>query len=85
MSKSKIVTAVLILLLVGVLFLFIKYMGKGDRLLVNPGVEKAASQSTFPPSTSSYNPPQEIKYDSSTDLKKELDSIDPQVLESDFE
>lgn len=37
------------------------------------------------PAPSSYNPPKEIKYDSSTDLKKELDIVNPQVLESDFD
>lgn len=42
------------------------------------------SQSTPLPSASSYNPPKEIKYDSSTDLKKELDSINPKVLDEDF-
>lgn len=32
-----------------------------------------------------YNPPKEIKYDSSTDLKQELENINPQVSDSDFE
>jgi len=35
--------------------------------------------------TPSYNPPKEVRYGSSTDLKQELDSINPQVLDSDFE
>lgn len=35
--------------------------------------------------TSSYNPPKEFKYERSTNLKEILDSIDPQVLNSDFE
>lgn len=28
--------------------------------------------------------PQEIKYDASTDLKKELDTVNPQINDSDF-
>lgn len=31
------------------------------------------------------NAPKTFQFDSSTDLKKELDSINPQVLDSDFE
>ncbi len=30
------------------------------------------------------NPPKTFKFDASTDLKKELDSVNPQVLDSDF-
>lgn len=36
------------------------------------------------PSASLLNSPKEIRYDSSTDLQKELDSVNPQVLDSDF-
>ena len=48
--------------------------GKRDVGLVKP------SQTSSPISA-----PKQYKFDSSTDLKKELDSINPQVLESDFE
>lgn len=39
------------------------------------------------PSPSAFldNPPKTYKFDSSTDLKRELENINPQVLESDFE
>lgn len=44
------------------------------------------SEPTLPlPSVSSYNPPKQIQYDSSTDLKKELDSVNPQVSDVDFQ
>ena len=36
------------------------------------------------PSSSPIPTPREFQFDASTDLKSELDNIDPQVLESDF-
>ncbi|MBI2086365.1 hypothetical protein HYT74_03425 [Candidatus Daviesbacteria bacterium] len=78
MSKQKL-AIVIILFLVVVVFIFVKSTANKNRSLTNPGLF------TPLPSASSYNPPKEIKYDSSTDLKKELDSINPQVLDSDFE
>lgn len=32
-----------------------------------------------------YNPPKEFKFDSSTDLETELDSVNPQVFDGDFD
>ncbi len=46
--------------------------------LISPSV-------TTPLPSSEINQPKEIKYDSSTDLKQELETINPQVLDSDFE
>lgn len=86
MSKSKIVTAVLILLLVVVSWMIVQYMANRDKSLVNPGIGRIGVESTLSPSlVPAYNPPQEIKYDSSTDLKQELETVNPQVLDSDFE
>lgn len=83
MNKSKLITVSLFFLLLIVLFV-IKYMISGDKLLVSPGVTQVNNQPTGQPAISSYNPPQAIKYDSSTDLKEELESINPKVEESDF-
>ncbi len=47
------------------------------------GISAGAQQSS-PLPIQSPKTPKVIKYDSSTDLQKELDSIDPQVLDSDF-
>lgn len=71
MSKTKLVTAGLILIAVVIIL-----------LIITP-----KKQSGFLPSpTSTPAPtPKTFKFDSSTDLKKELESISPQVLDSDFE
>lgn len=81
-NKNKKVTAVLILLLVVILVLVVKHNVDGDSIsLLNP-LGKNMVQSTPAPTP---NAPKIFKFDSSTDLKKELDSINPQVLDSDFE
>ncbi len=91
--KNKTLMIILILFLAVIAFFAIsKYAAGGKGLLVTPGLRseagKAAGQSAVTPAptpqTPSYNPPQEIKYDSATDLKKELESINPQVQDSDF-
>jgi len=84
-SKNIIITAGLILLLVVVSFMIFKSAAKKDLPLADPQVKNITGQSTAQSLVLPYNPPEEIKYDSSTDLKKELDSINPQVLESDFQ
>lgn len=43
-------------------------------------IEKTPVPTSIPSST-----PTEFKFDASTDLKKELESVDPKVLDSDFE
>ncbi len=43
--------------------------------MVSPGAKQTVNEQI----------PKEIKYDSSTDLKKELDSVDPKVLDEDFQ
>lgn len=90
--NNKILTIVIFLfLVVTVLFTIVKYTVNGNGTLISPVVRKvfnlptAVSLSTPIPQTPSYNPPAEIKYDSSTDLKKELDSVDPKVLDEDFQ
>ncbi|MCL4366301.1 hypothetical protein M1437_03680 [Patescibacteria group bacterium] len=85
MSK-KILAVVFILVLVGVLFAISKNTVNLPGILVSPGVGRTASQPAAPaPTLAAPNAPQEIKYGSSTNLKQELDNINPQVLDSDFE
>lgn len=67
------------------LFTIVKYAINGNRTVVSPEAKQAVNEQTSKPSTPLFNPPQEIKYDSSTDLKKELDSVDPKVLDEDFQ
>lgn len=47
--------------------------------------QKIQPQSSPTPTATPYNPPKEIKYSQSTDLQKELDSVNPEVLNSDFD
>lgn len=87
MSKGKIFLIILLTIL-GVIVVF--FVIRRNDSLISPipkqiGLQAGVQQSSPAPLTPSYNPPKEIKYDSSTDLQKELDSIEPQVLDSDFE
>ncbi len=87
--KKKIILLVIILFIVTAIFTIGKYAVNGKQVLVNPLVTKAVVQPTTAPvsipQTPAYNAPKEIKYDSGTDLQTELDSVNPQVLDSDFE
>lgn len=93
MNKKKLIFIIIILLIVIALFTIVKYAVKGKSSLVNPGLQtglqktdvKSVSQSPTQPATPAFNPPKEINYGSATDLKQELDSINPQVLDNDFE
>lgn len=51
--------------------------------LISLGKRQVSSHAT-PLPNSAYNPPKEIRYDTATDLKKELDTINPEVLDNDF-
>lgn len=82
MQKSKIVTIVLILLLV-VVVLAVKGIVSGNGQLISPFLEKTTS-SVIPSPPPFFNPPKEIKYDSNTDLKQELETVNPQVEDTDF-
>ncbi len=85
-NKNKFATIVIVLFLAVVaLFTIVKYTVNGNRVMVSPGAKQAVDEQTSRPSAPLFNPPQEIKYDSSTDLKKELDAVDPKVLDEDFE
>lgn len=75
MSKSKIITISLILLLFIVIWLAAS---------LTIGKNKPASQTIQPSATPAYNPPKEIKYDSNSNLKEELEAINPQVADEDF-
>lgn len=55
--------------------------GKGKiQSLISPG--HTSGQSTLP---SPSPTPKQFKFDSSTNLKQELESVDPKILDSDFE
>ena len=50
-----------------------------------PQTDQNEAQSSPIPEVPAYNPPKEFKYDSSTDLDEVLESINPQVLNNDFD
>lgn len=71
MSKTKLVTAGLILIAVVIILLIITPK-KQSGFLPGPILTPAPTPKTF-------------KFDSSTDLKKELEKIDPKVSDEDFD
>ncbi len=89
MNRKKVVMVIIVLFLVVISWIIVQGVrGKGESL-ISPGVGKAVGsvvgQPTPEPTVSSFNAPKEIKYSSATDLKQELDSIDPKVLDEDFQ
>lgn len=92
MNKKLLIILTITLLVVIAFLSIVKNAVKNDGGLISPGswVNSVLTNSEIKktvesiPTTSSYNPPKEIKYDSSTDLQQELDSINPQVLDEDF-
>lgn len=90
MSKNKLVTVVLVIILGGLVLIIVNAFGKTEVAgLVGSNfqqiVKSKPAQSSAPvPQTPSYNPPKAINYGPGTDLQGELDSVDPQVLDSDF-
>lgn len=89
MNRKKLVIAVIVLFLVVFIWIASQDTRSKGGSLISPGLGKVVgnmmSQSTPEPPVSAYNAPKEIKYGSATDLQKELDSVNPQVLDSDFE
>ena len=53
--------------------------------LINPMGRKDMFFNTKPTPVASPNAPKTFNFDSSTDLKQELEKVNPQVLDSDFE
>ncbi len=77
--RNKKTILIVVLTILATIVVFFAVNKKDSSLVSGPTPTPLVS------STSSYNPPKAIQYDDSTDLKNELDSVDPQVLDSDFE
>lgn len=77
MSKGKLVVLILVLIIA----FWVVYIKSANNLL-SPLVKPTAQLTPVP--SASPNAPKQIKFDKSTDLIKELELIDPQVLDSDF-
>lgn len=83
MKNNFVITIILILVLTGAVIFLLPKNNNGN--LVNPMGNFMQKQPSLTPQVSNYNPPKEVKYDSSTDLKAELDNVNPKVLNSDFD
>lgn len=79
--KSKIVV-ILITIIIVAIFLIQK---QGANKLVSPGFNQVNKQTNIDAPNATPNAPKSYNFDSSTDLKKELFNINPQVLDSDFQ
>lgn len=86
MKKKIILTVIAIFISLLLLKISLLPLREWKANLVNPmGQLNSLVSTPAPVVVSSATPtPKTYNFDSTTDLKKELDSIDPQVLDSDF-
>lgn len=82
-GKTILLVVILIIIIVGIYLVLNNKKGS----LVGSGFGKTLSQSTPVPSPTipPPNAPKTYSFDSQTDLNAELEKINPQVLDSDFE
>lgn len=80
MTKFKKILIIAAIIIVGILWF--KLSNNKSENLVNPHIS-APSETLSPDPTPVV--PKTFKFDSSTDLKAELEKVNPQVLDSDFE
>lgn len=86
--KKIFIFAITITILVSMVFVFRFTHPEWEAKLVSPGfpLGVANQKSTPLPSfTPNVSVPKEFRFDSSTDLKAELEKVNPEVLDSDFE
>ncbi len=79
--------AIIICVIVIALVLFFSLGGKNNKLIA-PGFTGQTKTSVTIAPTPTLSPPvapQTFKFDRSTDLKQELEKVNPQVLDSDFQ
>lgn len=79
--KSKLLTVILLLMLIGIFVILSNFIFSktNTQTLISSDGQKITPSPTPTPT------PIEYHFDKSTNLKKELDSINPQVLDSDFD
>lgn len=92
--RNKLIILVTVLLSVAILFMIVKYAVNRDKSLASPGIIKkvvdkvnqnSEPSSSFLPTQPQINAPRTFKFNESTDLKKELESVNPQIFDNDFE
>lgn len=78
-----------LLLGVGIILILVWFLGinKEGRLVAPAFIQQIIHRQPPPAPTpvATPNAPQTFNFDSSTDLKEELDKVNPQILDSDFE
>ncbi|MBI2020795.1 hypothetical protein HYS94_05300 [Candidatus Daviesbacteria bacterium] len=86
MNKKILLLVTFLIIIVGIWWFL---MGQGDKTkgLVSPQLPKIFNKSTPIPEPTAVPPnaPKTFQFDESTDLEAELEKINPQVLDSDFE
>lgn len=87
MKTRRILATIVAILILGIVVLvIIKNVSNKDGRLVGPTFQTTNQQpSSSPMPISTPSTPKTFKFDSSTDLKMELEKINPQVLDTDFE
>lgn len=90
MKPSKLtLILILVLIMIGIITYIILVPKVASQLVVSPNISQVFNKPSPSPENvtpfNSYNPPKEIKYNANTNLKKELDGINPQILDEDFE
>lgn len=83
--KKKILFVIMLTILYAIAYVFVTSKKEG---LVGPKlIQQITRQQVAPTPASVITPdaPKTFKFDSSTDLKVELEKVNPQVLDSDFE
>lgn len=78
--KRKII---IITVIIFITIIFLALSGRKANLLVNPSLN--SSQQVISPSPIPVSSPKTFRFDSTTDLEAELEKVNPEVYDSDFE
>lgn len=88
MNKKITIIGIIIIVVLGFLVFRLTPLGWQAKTLFSPGGLLGGKQVEITPNPTPIptpDAPKTFKFDSSTDLKAELDKVNPQVLDSDFE
>ncbi|MBI2039814.1 hypothetical protein HYT18_01955 [Candidatus Microgenomates bacterium] len=84
MNKKIITIIIIVFIVLG--FLLFRFAPLGWKAnLVSPASQSSATVSKAPTPIPTPNAPKTFQFDSATDLEAELEKVNPQVLDSDFE
>ncbi len=88
MVRKKFLTTFLIIIfffIVATAVSLMKVFEAKNNTLLETGFNKLSTSTPTPMPLASPNAPKTFQFDSSTDLKAELEKVNPQILDSDFE